>query len=228
MSPKEPGSFSPDLFRFLRELAKNNTKAWFEANKPRYEASVLGPAVEFVATVGPQLAQRTPHVAFAAKPHGGSVSRIYRDTRFSKDKSPYRTNVGIHFGHERSGSDGEHLPGFYLHLAPGESTAHSGVWHPETVALGRIRDTIVADPGGWAKVRTTSAPAGGESYARVPKGFDPDHRFAEDLRRKDFFASIEFKDAEVSSPQFPARFLAACGTLDPLNRFLAHAMGVPW
>ena len=228
MPDPSPAKFSPDLFRFLRELAKNNNREWFQSNKARYEETVLGPSVRFVETVGPQLAQRNPHVAFDAKPYGGSVSRIYRDTRFSKDKSPYRTSVGIHLGHDRMGSGDEHLPGFYLHLGPGESMVASGVWHPAPPALTKIRDAIVGDPSGWEKVRKTAAPEGGESYARVPKGYDGDHKYADDLRRKDFFSSVEFPDADVTSGEFPKKFLAATARLDPLNRFLADALGVPW
>jgi uncharacterized protein (TIGR02453 family) len=229
MRQDETARFPPGFFRFLKELAKHNDRDWFQANKPRYEAEVLGPAVRFVAAVGPEVERISSEIEWNAKPFGGSISRIYRDTRFAKDKSPYRTNVGIHFGHRGSkGEKGEHLPGFYLHLAPGESTVHSGVWHPDPSALARIRAAIDSDQKGWAKVRKAAAPDGGEMYARVPAGFAPDHPFAEDLRRKDFFASLPFSDAEVTAATFPGRFVTACRTIDPLNAFLAKGMRVPW
>ena len=228
MSASPNPSFTPDLFQFLRDLARHNARDWFQANKGRYEASVLGPSVRFVDEVGPQLARLSRHVVADARPFGGSVSRIYRDTRFSKDKSPYRTNVGIHFSHEDAEKSEAHLPGFYLHLAPGESMVASGVWHPDPAGLKRIRDSIVADPPGWRRVLRTSPPSGGESYVRVPPGYDPAHPFADDLRRKDFFATVSFRDTQVTSPAFRRTFVAACRTIDPLNRFLARALGVAW
>ena len=177
---------------------------------------------------GPALTKVSREVAWDARPFGGSVSRIYRDTRFSKDKRPYKTHVGIHFGHRQAGDGGEHLPGFYLHLEPGESCVYSGMWRPEGLALARIRQAIDADPKGWGTVRRRSPPAGGDSYARVPSGFAPDHPFAEDLRRKDFFAGRGFPDRLVTSAEFDRRFLAACRGLNPLNAFLARAIGTPW
>ena len=228
MASERGAAFTPDLFRFLRELKTHNDRAWFQANKARYEASVLQPAVRFVAAVGPGLARISRQIVADPRPFGGSVARIYRDTRFSKDKSPYRTNVGIHFGHADAGNSDEHRPGFYLHLQPGESWVASGIWRPSPPSLKRIRDAIVADPEAWARVRKTCAPSGGESYARVPAGYPKDHRFAEDLRRKDFFASRDFKDTEVTAPGFEGAFVAACRTINPLNRFLADATGVAW
>lgn len=226
MPKSEGGYFTPETFRFLKELAKNNNRDWFQANKSRYEERVLQPAVRFVAELGARLAQSYSHVTYDARPFGGSVSRIYRDTRFSKDKSPYRTNVGIHFGHDAGGD--EHLPGFFLHIAPGESVLYSGMWRPDPRQLSRIRDAIVADRKGWTKVRRTSAPAGGESYARVPSGYAADDPFADDLRRKDFFASSEFTDSEVVAASFGRTFLKGCDGLNPLNAFLAKAVGVEW
>ncbi len=228
MTDQSEPYFTTDLFRFLRELAKNNNRGWFQANKARYEESVLTPSVRFVEEVGPGLARLSPQIVADARPFGGSVSRIYRDTRFSKDKSPYRTNVGIHFTHAMSRKTEEHLPGFYLHLAPSESTVYSGVWHPAPAGLTRIRDAIVSDPRVWSRVVRRSPPKGGESYVRVPAGYDPAHPFADDLRRKDFFASEEFKDAQVTSRNFDRIFLSACARLDPLNQFLARALNVPW
>jgi uncharacterized protein (TIGR02453 family) len=228
MSGSTDAPFGPDLFGFLRELAKNNNREWFTANKARYEKSVLEPAVRFVEEMGPQLTRFSSHLVADARPFGGSISRIYRDTRFSKDKSPYKTGVGIHFSHEDASKTEDHLPGFYLHLEPAESMVASGIWRPAPPALKRIRDEIVRDSAGWAKVLRTSPPNGGESYARVPAGYDPAHPRAEDLKRKDFFASVGLKDSEVAGGRFESAFLAACTKIDPLNRFLAKATGIPW
>ncbi|MCI4342428.1 MAG: DUF2461 domain-containing protein, partial [Thermoplasmata archaeon] len=177
--------------------------------------------------LGTRLSEISPHVVADPRPFGGSLSRIYRDTRFSKDKSPYRTTIGIHFGHDRA-EHGESLPGFYLHLAPGECFVASGVWRPEPQALGKIRQRIATAPAAWANVLAAGIRLEGESYARVPRGYDPDQRYAEDLRRKDFITSLPLTDSAVSGPQFGASFLRACRKVDPLNRFLAVAIGVPW
>lgn len=220
--------FSPATFRFLQQLAKNNNRPWFQEHKAEFETAVLIPAVDFIKAAAPGLARISPHIVADARPFGGSVSRIYRDTRFSKDKSPYRTEIGVHFSHDEGGSMGEHLPGFYFHLAAGESMVASGIWRPSPSHLDKIRSAIVADTAGWAKVRASAPPKGGESYARVPAGFDKEHRFADDLRRKDFFTSVPATDSQVVAPGFPQKFVATCRRIDPLNRFLARAIGVAW
>jgi uncharacterized protein (TIGR02453 family) len=228
MTATSTPSFSPDLFRFFRDLERHNNRAWFQSNKPRYEAAVLEPAVRFVKEVEPGLAKMSPHIVADARPYGGSVSRIYRDVRFSRDKSPYRTNVGIHFAHANSVSSEEHLPGVYLHLEPGESMVAAGVWRPSAGGLGQIRDRIVAKPKDWAKAIRQSPLTSEQAYVRVPAGYDAGHEFAEDLRRKDFVTSVKFSDAEVTSPSFRKKFLDAALRTDPVNRFLAGALGIPW
>ncbi|HXQ93848.1 MAG TPA: DUF2461 domain-containing protein [Thermoplasmata archaeon] len=223
----ETGFFGPEAFRFLRELAKNNNRPWLLANKARYESAVQAPALRFIQAMTPRLSEFSVHIVAEARPFGGALSRVYRDTRFSKDKSPYKTHVGIHFAHEDAGS-GEHLPGFFFHMGPGESMVAAGMWHPSPPALTKIRDAIVASPAGWAKVLKGGIEIEGESYARVPAGYPADRAFSVDLRRKDFFASHAFSDAEVASDGFARAFLAACRTLNPLNTFLARATGTPW
>jgi uncharacterized protein (TIGR02453 family) len=225
--PPQP-IFRPELFRFLRELGRNNNKPWFTANKARYESAVQEPAVRFVSEVGPRLARISPHVTFDARPFGGSIHRIYRDTRFSRDKSPYKTRVGILFGHDRAGTTGGPLPGFYAHLAPGESMVAAGMWRPDGPALRKIREAIARNGSGWASVERSGVRLEGDVYARVPPGFDREHRFAAALKQKDFTASHAFRDAEVTAPGFVNAFVTECRRLDPLNAFLAKAVGVPW
>lgn len=221
-----PG-FGPQTLRYLRELARHNNRPWFQAHKTEYETAVQAPALRFIVEMGPMLSKISPHVTADPRPFGGSLSRIYRDTRFSKDKSPYKTRVGIHFAHEAAGKGGN-LPGFFFHLAPGDSFVASGMWHPDPPALAKIRQAIVATPDRWGPLRKKGIEFGGESYARVPAGIDRDHRYANDLRRKDFYASLSFTDAEATSPTFPGRFEKACRTLAPLNAFLAGALQLPW
>ena len=95
-------SFGPELFAFLAELELNNNREWFGANRHRYEEHLLEPALAFIEDFAPRLQKISPHFRADARPSGGSLFRIYRDTRFSKDKSPYKTHVGLHFRHERA------------------------------------------------------------------------------------------------------------------------------
>ena len=220
--------FTPDFFRFFRELAKNNNRDWFLANKTRYLEAVQQPSVRFVEAMGPGLARLSKHLIADARPFGGSIYRIYRDIRYSKDKTPYKTAAGIHFSHDESSAKEDSLPGFFLHLGPGVSAAHSGMWQPDPSKLKKIRDAIVADEKGWSRVLKQCPLNDGESYARVPAGYDPDQKFAGDLRRKEFTASIEFKDAQVTAADFGKTFLASCSRLEPLNAYLARATSIPW
>src|ERR671936_1010545 len=142
-------SFTPSFFQFFRELKNNNNRPWFEKNKARYERDVRDQLVAFVVAAGPRLKKISPH--FVADPRR-SVFRIYRDIRFSRDKTPYKTAGAVHFPHQgrRDGS----APSFYLHLEPGGAYSGVGIWHPDSVALGKIRDAIVDQPGRWKKVTT--------------------------------------------------------------------------
>jgi len=130
--------FTPKLFAFLRELAAHNDRDWFAANKERYERDVRMPALRFINDFAAPLAKFAPHLVANPRPSGGSLFRIHRDTRFSRDKSPYKTHVGIHFFHEAAKAAAS-VPGFYLHLQPGESFAAAGIWHPDPPALARVR-----------------------------------------------------------------------------------------
>jgi len=220
--------FTPEFFDFFRALGKNNRKDWFEANKTRFETVVLGPAVRFVRDAGSRLKTVSPHLVGEAKPFGGSISRIYRDVRFSPDKSPYKTHIGIHFWHDKAKPPEHMTPGYFLHLESGESGVHSGVWHPEPPILKKIRDRIVDEPDSWKKVLRSKLQLEGESLKRPPPGYDPNHPMIQDLRRKDFIASRRFRDTEVTSHGFLENFVTGCESMVPLNRFLAESMGLPW
>ena len=120
------GHFTRKTFGFLRDLAENNDRDWFQANKGRYEEEVKEPALEFIRDFSEPLKALSPHFKADPRANGGSLFRIYRDTRFSKDKSPYKTFTGIQFRHDL-GKDA-HTPGFYLHsnLASVSSALGSG------------------------------------------------------------------------------------------------------
>ena len=223
--------FSHELFEFLAELRQNNDRQWFGANKRRYEEQLLEPALDFIEAFAPRLAKISPYFRADPRPSGGSLFRIYRDTRFSKDKSPYKTNVGIHFRHERAKD--VHAPGYYLHIGPGEVFAGGGIWHPDTEAATRIREAIVADPQGWKRATRQGAFAkrlglGGDSLKRVPSWADAEHPFAEDLKRKDFFGSARLTEDDVVSPDFVDEYAGLCRAAAPLMRFLCGALDVPY
>jgi uncharacterized protein (TIGR02453 family) len=215
----------PDTLKFLRQLKAHNEKAWFDANKPRYE-DIKEAALGFVEAAGMQLRAISPELVADARPNGGSLMRIYRDIRFSKDKTPYKTHLGIHF-HHRAMTEERAAPGFFLHVAPGESGVYAGVWHPDTATQQKVRAAIAADAAGWKKAKGKLT-FEGESLQRVPKGFAADHPMAEDLRRKDFVAMVPLADKDVTAPDLVKRFTAACRTLAPLNAFLAEAVGIEW
>ena len=227
----EQTSFRPELFTFLEELKANNDREWFAANKDRYEDDLLEPALAFINDFAPKLEKISPHFDADARPSGGSLFRIYRDTRFSKDKTPYKTNVGIHFRHELARD--AHAPGFYLHLGPGEVFGGAGIWHPGTEAATRIREAIVADPERWRRVTRGGAFAkrlelGGDSLKRVPSWADAEHPFADDLRRKDFFGWAQLREDEVVAPGFVDEYARICRAAAPLVQFLCDALEVPY
>jgi len=221
----------PELFRFFAELARNNRREWFERNKPRYEADVKQPALRFISDFAAPLARISPHFQAIPSAARGSLFRIHRDVRFSKDKSPFKTHAGLHFRHEAKGD--VHAPGFYLHLEPGKSFVGLGIWHPEPPTLKRLRSALAADPAGWRRATGGAAfkrsfALAGDSLKTPPRGFDPEHPLIEDIKRKDFIAIAEVGDAAVVAPAFPARFAKICADGAPFVRWLCKAVGVPF
>jgi uncharacterized protein (TIGR02453 family) len=230
-SAAKQASFGPELFSFLADLRANNDREWFAANRDRYEEHLLEPALAFIDSFAPRLEKISSHFRADARPSGGSLFRIYRDTRFSKDKSPYKTNVGIHFRHERAKD--ARAPGYYLHIGPDEVFAGGGIWHPDTDSATRIREAIVADPERWRRATRTGAFAkrlelGGDSLKRVPSWADPEHPFAEDLKRKDFFGWARLTEDDVLAPGFVDEYARICRAAAPLMRFLCDALEVQY
>lgn len=224
-------SFTPELFAFLRDLEANNDRAWFADNKARYEAAVREPALRFVDEFAPRLEQISPHLVADSRPTGGSLYRIHRDVRFSRDKTPYKTAAAISFRHELG--RGAHAPGYYLHLAPGRVFAGAGIWRPEREALGQLRAAIAGDPDGW-RAAVGDGPFAerfsltGESLKRPPAGFDADHPLIEGLKRKDFVATASLTQGEVTRGGFIDRYAEACRAASPFMGFLCRALSVPY
>jgi uncharacterized protein (TIGR02453 family) len=215
--------FSPELFEFLRQLKRHNHREWFAKNKQRYQRVYVDSALHFITEFAAPLYELSPHFVADGRPTRGSLFRIYRDTRFSNDKTPYKTHCGIQFTHA-TGTDA-HAPCFYLHIEPGGCFAAAGVWHPDSRALTRIRSAIVAQPEQWRKVRGKVA-LEGDTLARPPRGFDPKHPFIEDIKYKDFVSSIAFEDEQVCATKFMRDFSAACHKMLPLVEFTTKALGL--
>lgn len=226
--------FKPAVFQFLRDLEANNEKPWWETNKPRYVELIQEPALDFIVDFGERLETISPHLVASTNLNGGSLMRPYRDVRFSKDKTPYKTNVGIQFRHER-GKD-VHAPGFYIHLEPGQNFAGAGLWHPETKVARQIRQAINDAPKDWANVAHTPgftdtwslADHDDDRLKRVPKEFDEDHPYPDDLRLKSFTAGSRLTQKFVTSSSFADDALKLFKTAAPYTRFLCDAIGVPF
>lgn len=223
--------FTPSLFTFLKDLDANNEREWFHEHKDRYLNSVQEPAMEFIIDFKPKLQQISPHFTAEAKTVGGSLFRIQRDTRFSKDKTPYKQNTGMQFRHE-SGKDA-HAPGFYLHIQPAECYAGVGLWRPESKVAYQIREHIAEHPAEWKKATqgkrfTDVWTLGGDSLSRPPKGFDADHPLIEDLKRKDFIASTKLTQKQITSEGFLDEYAKLNKRAAPFMEFLCQAVGVPF
>ena len=227
MTDEEP-SFTPDLFAFLRELGANNNRDWFTANKDRYVADVQEPALAFVEDVGHRLPEVSRHFVADPRPIGGSVFRIYRDIRFAKDKTPYKTQVGIQFRH--AASRDVHAPGFYLNLEPDRVFMACGSWHPDRDTLHAIRTAIAAKPKRWTNIVESMEDfrLGGESLKRPPAGFDKEHPLIEELKRKDFIAYLDLTEADPVAPGFLDRFIELCGEASEFMRFLCDGARVDY
>ena len=223
--------FTPKLFSFLRDLADNNERDWFKANQAAYEEYVREPALEFINDFAGPLRTISPHFVADSRTVGGSLFRIQRDTRFSKDKTPYKPNTGMQFRH--SMAKDVHAPGFYVNLQPGENYMGVGIWRPETKVAYAVRARIDEDPAGWKRAtrskRFTDVFAlGGDSLVRPPRGYDEDHPLIADLNRKDFIASTRLTQKAITSQTFLDDFTAMCKRATPFMRFLCEATGVPF
>lgn len=221
--------FSTATIKFLDELAANNNRIWFEENRSRYEALVREPALAFIAAMAPVLQTFAPHFRADPRKSGGSLMRVFRDTRFSRDKTPYKTNIGMQFRH--AGGKDVHAPGFYVHIASDECFLGVGCWHPDSDSLARIRDWIACKPDRWFSVRDHSAfveewTLSGESLTRPPRGYPADHEAITDLKRKDFIGIGSLSPEEVTSRDLVELVGARFASATPFIGFLCDALGV--
>ncbi len=237
---KAEAYFTPELFKFLKALKRNNSREWFHANKDRYEEQVRGPALRLIADMEGPLRSLSEQIVANPKPVGGSLFRIHRDTRFASDKTPYKTHVGITFYHAATkamqrGDAGNaamgrlDAPVLYLHLEPGECFTGGGIWHPQPDSLKRIRNYLLNNPASWKQATRSAAfrkhwELGGDSLSRPPKGYDPTHELIEDLKRKDFIASTPLSDEDILSPGLPQLLMKRYKDVVPLCDWLCGAL----
>lgn len=224
-------SFDPATLMFLAELAANNNREWFNENKSRYEEQVLDVALRFIQSMQDPLQEIAPHFVALPTRVGGSLMRVYRDTRFSKNKLPYKTNIGIQFRHEQAKD--VHSPGYYVHIAPGEVFLGAGMWRPDPDSLRKIRERIAAKPAEWRRAVGDKAfkrqfEIGGESLTRPPRGFDKDHECIEDIKRKSFIAVRNLPAESPLGKGFQRMVESSFRNAEPLMRFLCKAVGVPF
>ena len=212
--------FPKDTLKFLKELEANNDRDWFKANKKRFDENVQAPALEFVRTMGPKLKKISKELVADDRKVGGSMMRIYRDVRFSKDKTPYNTHLGFRFMTDCGG------PGCYLGIEADTLTLGSGVWHPEKDALLGIREAIAKDGKAWLKAFNVKGwEPGGEALSRPPKGFDKEHPQIEEIKRKDFVLFKKLKPSAATKADFADVIMNHYTDTKPALKFLAKALG---
>ena len=207
--------------RFLRRLKRNNNREWFLANKEEYEEVLKKPMEDLVETLALEFARFAPE--FQASPRA-SLYRIYRDTRFSKDKTPYKTHVAAVFPPKGLGKHGG--AGFYFHISTRELLIGGGLYMPSPEDLQAVRTAIASDYPGFKAIlqnrrfRRVFGELSGEQLTRVPRGFPAGHEAAAHLKLKQFLAARNLSPKVATSPGFQKTLLETFTTLTPLLRFL--------
>jgi uncharacterized protein (TIGR02453 family) len=222
--------FPDGLVPFLMQLAAHNDREWFKANEKRYEANVRQPALAFVRAMREPLKQVSPHLVADDRKVGGSLMRIFRDTRFSKDKTPYKTNVGIQFRHG-VGKD-VHAPGCYVHISVEEMFVGFGLWQPEAETLFKLRTAVAEKWDRWSAILAAPEMAGmeqfGESLKRVPRGFDAAHPAAAELRRTSYIASRPLTWETLAAPDAVEQITRSLVAGRDYMAFLCEALALPF
>ena len=224
MEPRFPG-FSPDARRFLRELAANNNREWFAQNKARYEKSIREPLIELAHELGSALERYSP--GYVTDPRK-AVYRIYRDVRFARDKSPYKTHAAAVFAFR--GVEKHAGAGYYFHFSADELLVGGGVYAPGSAELLKIRRRIAADPEALRAI--VAGPAfskcfagiEGEKLKRIPKGFPRDHPAADLLVYKQFLAGAVLPASTIESPGVCAAISEHFKAIAPFIQYLNQAV----
>ena len=224
--------FSPDFLQFFTDLSANNDRDWFNTNKDRFKQDVQLPLVRFIEAMEPELMKVSPYFVADSRLNGGSIFRIYRDTRFSKDKTPYKTHAAAQFRHQYYKN--VHTPGFYVHFGTDRLVCGGGIWMPEPKTLLKIREYIRDKPERWQqvlddkKMQKVHGGIAGDGLSRPPKGFEADDPHIEDLKRKSYFAMAEYPPEEALEKDLVKMVAASFQAAGPLVAFLCEAMEVPF
>lgn len=214
--------FRPEAIDFLIELALNNERDWFQPRKTDYERLLKGPLEALCVALSERFEWRD--IPLSADPKR-SPFRIYRDVRFSRDKSPYKTNIGANFPWT---GGGDASAGGYFHLEPGEAFVGGGMWHPETGKLAAFRKAVDERPDDVehllhdAVFVKTFGQVGGDRLKRMPTGYPPDHPRAALLKLKDVTFGRRLSDEEVTALDLPELLADAFAVGVPMMRFLAE------
>jgi len=211
----------PAALTFLRALKRNNDREWFRARKDHYELVIRAPMVQIVERLAGDFRTFAPDLVAAPKV---SLLRIYRDTRFSENKAPFKTQVAARF--PCRGLPKHHGAGLYFEVTPGWVWAGGGLYAPDTPQLQAVREHVAAN---WQRLRAIVESPGfrrqfgqleGERLQRVPRGFSKEHEAAEYLKHRQFIAGREFPASFACSPRFYAGLVEVFRSLAPLTRFL--------
>lgn len=224
--------FTPALFDFLHDLAANNNREWFHANRARYDDDVREPVLGFITEVAPKLRKISPHIVADPNRVGGSMFRINRDTRFSPNRDPYSTAVKVAFRHD---AVDRHMPGpgCFLQLASDGVTAAGGLYAADAAMLGAVRQAIADNGARWRRIIANPQLAPmiedrGPLLKNPPRGFAADHPLIDDLKRKTFVWYLTCSVEDACSPDFMDRYVTACKAASPFTGFLASALGMEW
>ncbi|HXY32510.1 MAG TPA: DUF2461 domain-containing protein [Gemmatimonadaceae bacterium] len=226
--------FRPAALTTLRRLAKNNRKEWFEAHRPEIESEVLAPMRALVEELDVRLARVAPEIVGHPS---RSIFRIYRDIRFSKDKSPYKTHVGAWFYHvdadPRQAKDAG-AAGFYFHLEPGRSMVAAGIWMPAAAPLQKVREALTEDHRSFERIvrsiafcRRYGEISDEKMLKRLPRGVPIDHPAGRWLRYQSFTAGRRLSDREVTRVDLPDVLARDVKALLPFVRWLNASLGFP-
>ena|SRR5437867_8502406 len=215
-----PG-FAKEGLQFLRSLKRNNNREWFQKHKSIYETQVRQPMESLIEAMAAEFQRFAPEMVASPKV---SAYRIYRDTRFSKDKSPYKTHVAAVF--PRAGFGKHEGAGYYLHIAPAELLIGGGLYMPLPEDLNAVRSHIAENPETFLDIiearqfRRLFGAIGGDQLSRLPRGFPPDHAAANYLRYKQFLASRTFEPDAATGPDFHRLVVETFRGMLPFVRFL--------
>jgi uncharacterized protein (TIGR02453 family) len=221
--------FDESLVQFLAQLRRNNNRPWFARNKARYEAQVREPVLAFIRAMAPRIERVSRAIFVSDSKVGGSMMRPYRDTRFTSSKEPYKTNVGIHFRHERG--ETAHAPGFWMHIEEKEFWLAVGMWRPDAETLEKVRRHIAEEPREWLASRDDKGfrkvwQVVGDSLKRPPRGFDPAHPLIEDLKRTEFLGFRDLGLRELYRRDVADRVAEFYAASSPFMTFLCDALEI--